>query len=157
MHHVCRRQLYRVNNQGNFRMSLLEQIQKVNKLVVDNDAVNLGKLKYVRYVIRLQSVVCRRNNTTRGRDTVDGFEESRRIRRKNTNALEAALFQIVGQASGAIGKFLVGSVQYRAVGGDVKDGLGIGLDGCGALKEESWRQLVNVRRRGVLGNKMAEN
>lgn len=39
----------------------------------------------------------------------------------------------------------------------MKDGLGMRLDGCGALKEKGWRQLVDVRRRGVLGNEMAEN
>lgn len=138
-------------------MLLLELIQKANKLVVDDNAVNLGKLKDVSNVVRLQSVVCRRNNTARGRDAIDGFEKSRRIGRKNANPLQAVLFQIVGQAPGAIGKFLVGPVQYRAVGGDVKDGLGIGLDGCGALQEEGWRQLVKVGRRRVLGNEMAEN
>lgn len=138
-------------------MPLLEQIQKVNKLVVDNDAVNLSKLKYVGNVIWLQSVVCRRNNTARGWDAIDGLEEGRRVGGEDANALQAVLFQIVGQASGTIGKFLVGPVQYRAVGGDVKNGLGVGLNGCGALKEEGWRQLVNVRRRGVLGDEMAEN
>lgn len=138
-------------------MPLLEQVQKANKLVVDNNAINFGKLEYVSNVLWLQSVVCRRNNTARGRDAVDGFEKGRRIGRENANALEAVLFQIVGQASGAVGEFLIGPVQYRAVGGDVKDGLGIGLDGCGALKEEGWRQLVDVRRRGVLGNEVAEN
>lgn len=138
-------------------MSLPEQVQKANKLVVNNNAVYFGKLEYVSNVVWLQSVVCRRNNTARCRDAVDGFEKGRRIGRENANALEAVLFQIVGQASGSVGEFLIGPVQYRAVGGDVKDGLGIGLDGCGALKEEGWRQLVDVRRRGVLGNEMAEN
>lgn len=136
-------------------MSLLEQIQKANKLMIDNNAINLGKLEYVSNVIWLQSVVCRHNNTARGRDAVDGFEKSRRIGRENANAFQAMLFQIVGQAPGAIGEFLIGPVQYRAVGGDVEDGLGIGLDGSGALQEKGWRQLVDVRRRRVLGDEMA--
>lgn len=88
-------------------MSLLEQIQKANKLVVDNNAVHLGKLEYISNVVWLQSVVCRRNNATRSRDAIDGFEKGRRIGRENANALQAVLFQIVGQASGTIGKFLV--------------------------------------------------
>lgn len=91
-------------------MSLLEQIQKMDIFVIDDDAVDLGKLKDVGNIVRLQSVVCRRNNGTRRRDTVDGLEESRRIGRENANALEAVLFQIISQASGAVGKFLVGAV-----------------------------------------------
>lgn len=157
MHYGCKRQFYRVDDQGDIRMSLLEQIQKTNKFMIDNNAINFGKLEYVSNVIWLQSVICRRNNTARSRDAVDGFQKGRRIWRENANALQAVLLQIVGQASGAIGEFLIGPVQYRAVGSDVKDGLGIGLDGCGALQEKGWRQLVDVRRRGVLGDEMAEN
>lgn len=138
-------------------MLLLELIQQMNKLMIDNDAVDLSKLKDVGNVVRLQPVVGGRNHCTSRRDAVDGLEESGRIGRENANALEAVLFQIIGQTSGAIGEFLVGAVQNGAVGGDVIDCLGIRLNGCSALEEECWRQMMDVRRRSLVRNEMAEN
>lgn len=138
-------------------MFLLELIQHMDKLVIDNDAVDLCKLKDVGNVVRLQPVVRGRNHCTSRRDAVDGLKKRRRVGRENANALEAVLFQIIGQASGAIGEFLVGAVQDGAVGGDVIDCLGIRLNGCSALEEECWRQMVNVRRRSLVRNEMAEN
>ena len=138
-------------------MSLLERIQQMDKFLIDNDAVDLGKLKDVGNIVRLQSIVCGRNHGTCRRYAIDGLEKSRRIGRKNANALEAVLFQIIGQTSGAICEFLVGAVQNGAIGGDVVDCLGIGLNGCSALKEECRRQMMDVRRRSLMGNEMAEN
>lgn len=138
-------------------MLLLEQIQQVNKLVIDNDAVDLSKLKDVGNVVRLQPVVGGRNYSPSRRDAVDGLEKGGRVGRENANTLEAVLFQIVGQASGAIGEFLVGAVQDGAVGGDVIDCLGIRLNGCSTLEEEGRRQMMDVRRRSLMGDEMAEN
>lgn len=138
-------------------MFLFELIQQMNKLMIDNDAVDLCKLKDVGNVVRLQPVVGGRNHCTSRRNAVDGLEESGRVGRENAYALKAVLFQIIGQASGAIGEFLVGAVQDGAVGGDVIDCLGIRLNGCSALEEERWRQVVNVRRRSLMGDEMAEN
>lgn len=138
-------------------MLLLELIQQMNKFMINNDAVDLCKLKDVGNVVRLQPVVGGRDHSPSRRDAIDGLEESGRVGRENTNALEAVLFQIIGQASGAVGEFLVGAVQDGAVGGDVIDCLGIRLNGCSALEEECWRQMMNVRRWSLMGNEMAEN
>lgn len=56
------------------------------------------------------------------------------------------LLEVVGETSGTIRRLLVGATNADAVGGDVNDGVGIGLNGRGALQEKRGREVVNMRR-----------
>lgn len=136
-----------VNQQRHLGALALVRPQQALKLLIDDDAVHLGKLKDVGNIIFLEPIVGRHDDTPRGHDAVDGLEEGRRVGGEDADAAVALLLEEVGQAPGAVGKGRVGAAEGDAVGGDVEDGVGVGLNGGGALEEEGWGEVVNVRRR----------
>lgn len=148
---------HHIDDQGNIGMVLPVRIEKTDVLLIHNDAVHLSKVKDVGDIFLLQTVVDRDNHSSRGNDSVDGFQESRSVGRKNTDASVGMLLEIVGKATGAIGKFTVGPSQDSAVNGDVEDSLGVGLNRGSALKKDSWRESMEVRRVLRLRAEMVED
>lgn len=125
--------------------------QEVGKFIVDNDGIDIGKLKDVSNVVGLESVVGRDNDSTGGDNAVERFEKGGRVGGQDADSLEPMLLEIVGEAGGAFRGELVGAPDVDAIGRDVNDGVGIGLNGSGALEEKGRREVVDVRwwrRRG---------
>jgi len=56
------------------------------------------------------------------------------------------LAQEIRESSRALGELGVRPPQHFSIGSHVVDGLGVGLDGRGALEEESRRELVQMVR-----------
>lgn len=122
-----------------------EYAKQALEFLVHNDAIHLGMFEYVSNVMLVESVVGGNNDSATSNDTIYRLQKGGCVGRQDTNPSQPVLLEIVGQAAGSVCKGLVGTAQRDTVGGDVEDGIGIGLDGGGALKEKSRRKMVNVR------------
>ena len=114
-------------------MVLSEGIEKANKLLVYDNAINLGEVEDIGNVILLQAVIHRHNHCPSGDNPKDGLKKGWSVGGKDADAPVSVLLEIVGEAPGAVGKLGVGAAEDGAVDSDVKDGLCVGLDCGGAL------------------------
>lgn len=146
---------HRVNHNLHAGPRVPEGLQQVDVLPVGQDEVDVGELEDVADVVGLEAVVDGDDDGAGGDDAVDGLEEGRGVSHEHADALVAVGPEVVGQAAGAVGELLVGAAQAGAVGGDVDDGLGMGLDGGGAGEEGGRGEGVEVVgvlvRRACLG------
>lgn len=129
---------YIIDNQRNLRVLALVSTQKVLKLLIDDNTVNVGEIEDVFYIVLFEAVVGRYHDSSRSNDSINGFEEGGCVRRQNSYALEPMLLQVVGQTSCLIGELLVGTANGDSIGRHMQHSVGIGLYGCSALEEESW-------------------
>lgn len=125
-------------------MLLCELLQQANKLLIDDNAIDLGKVEYVGNVVLLEPIVDGDKDAPGRGHAKNGIEEGRSVGCQDTNTSKAMLDQVIRKTPGTVCELAIGAAQGGAVGGDVDDGLCIGLDGGSALKEVGWGQLVDV-------------
>lgn len=130
---------------------LPELLQQRLELAVDNHAVHLCEVQDIVDILLIEAVIHRHTDSPSSRDAVDALEEGRGVGGQDADALEGVLEEVVREAARAVGELRVGAAQLAAAGGDVVDGLGIGLDGGGAREEEGRREVVDVRGRRLGG------
>lgn len=138
---------YQIDKYVNIRMRAAKKLEQRRVLLISDDAVYLGKVKYVGNVLGHKPVIGRNHDASRGGNRIDGLEEGRGVGGKDADSAVAMLDEVVGQASSAVGELAVGAAQDTAVSSQVENGLGVGLDGGGAGEEKGWGKLVDVRRR----------
>ncbi|CRK30502.1 hypothetical protein BN1708_005159 [Verticillium longisporum] len=125
-------------------MGLFEVIEEMGKLGVDDDGVDLSKVKDVVDVIGLQSVIDGDIDAASGCNAEDGLEKGWCVGGQDADATEAMLDEVVRQTTSAVGKLAVGPTKGLAIGRHVKDGFSIRLNGGSALEKEGGRELVDV-------------
>lgn len=133
-----------VDDQRHIGVLRPEVVEQGDKLMVDDDGINLGKVEYVGDVIRLQSVVDAHVDPASGSNAKNGLEEGGGVGSQNPDPLEAMFLQIVGEAARSVGKLDVRPSQSPAVRRYVKDGFSIWFNCRGTLEEECRGELVNV-------------
>lgn len=147
---TCKNQLllctYRIHHDPHPGPRPPEAIQQALELPVDEHQVDVGQAQHVSDIVVLEAVVDGDDDGAGGDDAVDALEEGRGVGHEHADAAEGVGLQKIGEAAGAVGKLLVGAAQGGAVGGDVHDGLGTGLDGGGAREEGGRGEGVDVVR-----------
>lgn len=81
-------------------------------------------------VDRLETVVDADLERSAGGNAVDGFEEGGRVWREDPDPLVAFGLDVVGEAAGAVGEFLVGAAEDLAVGCEMDYGFSLEGEEC---------------------------